>query len=192
MPIALVPAAGASRRMGRPKLLLPYAGGTVLGATVAALRAGGCDRVLLVTAPGDAPLARFAGTSGCLLAVNPTPERGMLSTLWAGLAALGAGGSPLLVAPGDLPRLAPATVAAVVAALDDGAALAWPRCAGRNGHPLGIAARLVGEIATLDPAVGLRQLRDRHAATSRTVDVDDRGCVDDVDTPEDYAALAPA
>ena len=39
--MAVFSAAGASLRMGRPKLLLPFAGGTVVGALAASLRAGG-------------------------------------------------------------------------------------------------------------------------------------------------------
>jgi CTP:molybdopterin cytidylyltransferase MocA len=61
---------------------------------------------------------------------------------------------------------------------------------GRRGHPLLIAPRLAGEIATLDPAVGLRQLRDRHPGDVLEVAVADAGVVQDVDTPEDYRLLA--
>jgi CTP:molybdopterin cytidylyltransferase MocA len=195
--IAIVPAAGASRRMGRPKLLLPYAGTTILGATAAALRDGGCTRLVLVTAPDDSRLRDWAHAEGATVAVNLDPERGMLTSVWAALAALGGApavafaGAPLAVAPADLPRLAPGTVRAVLAALapPTSAALAWPRCRGRNGHPLAFAARLAPEVLALDPAVGLRALRERHRADSAVVDVDDHGAVDDVDTPADYRAL---
>lgn len=194
-PAAVVPAAGASRRMGRPKLLLPFAGGTVLGGVVAALRSGGAGEVALVVAPGDEELSAWARERSLTLAVNPRPEDGMLSTIRAGLAALGgtaalaAAGRPILVTPADLPALSPATVRAVLAALAAGAPLAVPLHRGRRGHPLGIAAPLLPEIDRLDPGVGLRQLLDRHAAVVRELPVDDRGALEDVDTPEDYARL---
>jgi molybdenum cofactor cytidylyltransferase len=197
---ALVPAAGASRRMGAPKLLLPFGTTTVLGATVAALQAGGCGRVVVVTAPGDDTLRTACVALGCDTAVNPDPTRGMLSSLWAGIEALGtlARGNThdaltgLAVSPGDLPRLAPATVSAVLGALARGAALAWPRQGARNGHPLAIATAVVPEVFTLDLATGLRALRDRHAGASTVVEVADPGCVEDVDTPADYKALLDA
>lgn len=195
LPAAVVPAAGASRRMGRPKLLLPFAAGSVVGGVVAALRGGGAGEVALVVAPGDEELAAWARGQALVLAVNPRPEDGMLSTIRAGLAALGgaaalaAEGRALLVTPADLPALSPATVRAVLAALAAGAPLAVPRHGGRRGHPLGIAAPLLPEIDSLDPTVGLRQLLDRHAAEILEVPVDDHGAVDDVDTPEDYARL---
>lgn len=194
-PAAVVPAAGASRRMGRPKLLLPFADGTVIGGVVAALRGGGVGAVALVVAPGDEELAAWARERSLTVAVNPRPEDGMLSTIRAGLAALGgtaalaAAGRPLLVTPADLPALSAATVRAVLAAIDAGAPLAVPLHHGRRGHPLGIAAPLLPEIDRLDADVGLRQLLDRHAADLRELPVDDRGAVEDVDTPEDYARL---
>ena len=191
-PVAIVPAAGASRRMGRPKPLLPWGDGTVVGSLVAALAAGGVAEVVLVVAPGDAELAAWGRREGLRVAVNPHPEEGMLSTVLAGLAALGgpdalaAAGRPLLVTPADLPALSPATVAAVLAALAGGAPLAVPAHAGRRGHPLGIAPGRVPEIPGLDPAVGLRQLVERGGDGVVEVPVDDPGAVGDLDTPEDY------
>jgi molybdenum cofactor cytidylyltransferase len=223
---AIVPAAGSSRRMGRPKLLLPFAGegageggGTVIGATLAALAAGGAGRIAVVTREGDRPLrawlrgeaaaeiarrtGRAAGAGPELVAVaNPHPERGMLSSIVIGLEALGgprrrgAGGpgssgpEPLLVCPADLPELAPATVAAVLSRLAaSGAELAVPVQAGRRGHPLAIAAGLAAEIPGLDPAVGLRQLLERHPDRLAEVPVADPGCIRDLDTAEDYRRL---
>lgn len=196
--VAIVPAAGASRRMGRPKLLLPLGAGTVVGGVVDALHAGGAGEVVLVVAPGDEELAAWARDQALTLAVNPRPADGMLSTIRAGLAALGgsaalaAAGRPLLVTPADLPALSPATVRAVLAALTAGAPLAVPLHRGRRGHPLGIAPPLLPEIDRLDLRLGLRQLLDRHAAAVLEVPVDDRGAVHDIDTPEDYARLVDA
>jgi molybdenum cofactor cytidylyltransferase len=205
--------------MGRPKLLLPFAGeaygggagGTVIGATLAALAAGGAGRIAVVTRAGDRPLrawlrgqaaaeiARRTGQAGqepeLVAVVNPHPERGMLSSIVIGLEALGgpgAGGGPepLLVCPADLPELAPATVAAVLDRLAaTGAGLAVPVHAGRRGHPLAIAAGLAAEIPGLDPAVGLRQLLERHPDRLAEVPAADPGCVRDLDTEEDYRRL---
>ena len=196
MTLALLPAAGASRRMGRPKLLLPFAGGTLVGSLVASLRGGGVSTVLLVTAPGDEELRGWAREAGVAVAVNPDPERGMLSTILEGLAALGGAaalarrGELLLVSPADLPAIRPGTVARLIReATESGAPLAVPLYRGRRGHPLAIAPALIPEIETLDPAVGLRQLRDRHAGELLEVEVEDAGVVLDVDTAEEYESL---
>jgi molybdenum cofactor cytidylyltransferase len=207
-PVAIVPAAGASRRMGEPKLLLPFGPAgetTVIGATLSALLAGGAGRACVVTRPDDEELRRrLRDLPGVVLAVNREPERGMLSSILAGLAALGgpealrARGEALLVSPADLPALSAGTVAAVIAALEAGAGLAVPvhrrgdsrRSRWKRGHPLGIAPPRIAELPGLDPEVGLRQLVDRAAPGAIVeVPVDDPGCVHDVDTPEDYQRL---
>jgi molybdenum cofactor cytidylyltransferase len=209
---AVIPAAGRSRRMGRPKLLLPFGASTVLGSLVTALTEGGVDPVLLVLAPAersdaDAALHRFAREKRLETALNPEPERGMLSSIQTGVAALpprfvDAPGATLLITPADLPALSPATVARLIEARETaGAPLAVPviepgvetevgeQGRRRRGHPLAIAGALVPEIAELDPRVGLRQLLERHAAELLEVPVADPGAVRDVDAPEDLATL---
>lgn len=196
MAVAVVPAAGSSRRMGVPKLLLPFGETTLAGAVVDALSRGGAGTVLLVTAPGDEALRAWADAAGVATAINPEPSRGMLSSIREGIAALGGAaalarrGEVLLVAPADLPALRPETVALVLQTLEkEGAPLAVPVYRGRRGHPLAVAPERVPEIETLDLAVGLRQLLDRHAGEVLEVETDDPGAVRDVDTPEDYRSL---
>ncbi|HYG64534.1 MAG TPA: nucleotidyltransferase family protein [Thermoanaerobaculia bacterium] len=205
MAVAVLPAAGASRRMGRPKLLLPVGDTTLVGAVAASLRRAAVSPIVLVTAPdanGGAlrDWARGAGIEGLRVAVNPAPERGMLSTIREGIAALGGAadlaerGEILLVTPADLPGLRPESVRQLLHFMvtADGTALAVPVHRGRRGHPLAIAPFLIPEIGELDPDVGLRQLLDRHADEVIEVEMDDPGVVEDVDTPEDYARLGCA
>lgn len=193
MTVAVLPGAGASRRMGRPKLLLPYRGGTLVGAVVEALRGGGVSTIVLVTSPEDEDLRAWAREAGVMTAVNPDPQRGMLSSIREGIAALGRTSEILLVSPADLPALRPETVAALVQQMEDtGAPLAVPVYQGKRGHPLAIAPALIPEINTLDPDVGLKQLRDRHEALLLEMEVEDPGVVQDVDTPEDYESLEGA
>lgn len=193
---AIVPAAGASRRMGRPKLLLPFRDTTVLGSTIAALRIGGAREIVLVHAPADQALVAWGEANGCLLAVNPTPADGMLSSVHVGLLALGGaehlarGGGVLLVCPGDLPQLRGSTVARVLQEMfATGSLLALPRHGSTRGHPLAIAASLAPEILRLSPTEGLRRLRREHLDRAIEIETDDVGTVRDMDTPEDYATL---
>jgi CTP:molybdopterin cytidylyltransferase MocA len=191
---AIVPAAGSSTRMGRPKLLLPYRDTTVAGALLDSLRAGGVERIVLVAAAGDALLQELARSAGVELAINERPERGMLSSILAGLEALGgaeaieASARPLLVTPGDLPAIVPGTVRELIEALDRGPApLAVPAYRGKRGHPIAIASSVVRDLPGLDPTIGLRQLLDRHPVLELAVD--DAAVITDVDTPADYESL---
>jgi molybdenum cofactor cytidylyltransferase len=184
--------------MGRPKLLLPFRGAPLVAAAVDALRAGGADGIVLVTAPEDEELRAWARQAGVATVVNPEPERGMLSSIQEGVVALGGAdalarrGAILLVSPADLPHLRAGSVAELLRRMaDHSAPLAVPVYLGKRGHPLALAPALILEIFTLDPAVGLKQLRDRHEAELLEVPVDDPGVVQDVDTPADYERLGP-
>ena len=152
--------------------------------------------IVVVTAPEDRALQDHARGFGAQVAINPDPSQGMLSSLRAGIAAAGGAeqlarqGEVLLVAPADLPALRPATVAELLwRRASAGALLAVPTVHGRRGHPLALAPPLLTDIETLDLAVGLKQLLERHASAVLGVPVEDGGAVHDVDTPEDYAAL---
>jgi CTP:molybdopterin cytidylyltransferase MocA len=187
---AVVPAAGASRRMGRPKLVLPWERGNVLEATIAALRAGGVSRLVVVRAPRG-PLAAWSAPEGVRVAENPEPEGGMLSSVRCGLAALCEEGAPelLLVCPADLPALRPQTVRELVAAQRRHGGLVLPTHLGKRGHPLLVPARWLAAIDTLDETIGLRHLLRIGAADLLLHPVEDPGTVLDVDTPADYEDL---
>lgn len=177
--------------MGRPKLLLPFRGGTVVGSLVQALREGGVAEIVLVTAPEDEALRAWAAEAGVRTVVNPDPDRGMLSSIREGIA-WAPRYQQVVVCPADLPALRASTVAAVLA--EAGRHLRYPLIVasyqGRRGHPLVIAPSLIPEIETLDLNVGLRELLDRHPDRVHEVEVDDPGAVHDVDTPEEYREIA--
>ena len=193
MTVAILPAAGASRRMGRPKLLLPVGGRPMVASVVEALRGGGVGKIVLVTAPGDDALQTWARQTAFAItvAINPDPDRGMLSTIQEGIAVLGKlENTILLISPADLPNLQPETVAELLRRMiETGAPLALPTYHGKRGHPLAIGSRLIPEIGTLDSKIGLKQLRDRHEAELLEIEVEDAGAVHDIDTPEDYERL---
>ena len=69
---AVVPAAGRSQRMGRPKLLLPIDGEPLIVRVVTALREGGAERVVVVAPPaeseGGPAVAALASQAGGLRA----------------------------------------------------------------------------------------------------------------------------
>jgi CTP:molybdopterin cytidylyltransferase MocA len=192
---AILLAAGASRRMGVSKALLPCPpdGGPLVRRVARALAEGGASPVFAVVAPGaggEAVAAALAGEPGVVVAVNPDPDRGMLSSVQAGLAyALPA--DAFLVCPCDLPRLEPRHVRAV---LETGRAqpdiIVAPAFGGKRGHPTLFPASLASEIMALDPtAFGLNEILRRHAALVVEVPQLDDAVLRDADTPDEWREL---
>jgi len=178
--------------MGRTKALLPLPDGlTFLGRLDATLRAAGVAEVVAVIGrDADAICAACAAAGlGVRFARNPDPSRGQLSSLLAGLDVLPAG--PVLVTPVDLPLVKPATVRLVIEAWrSTGAPIVRPERAGRHGHPVIFAERILAELREADLAAGARPVIQAHRREIADVPVDDDGAFDDIDTPDDYARLA--
>jgi CTP:molybdopterin cytidylyltransferase MocA len=129
--------------MGRPKLILPIGGVTVIARVVTALLRGGAAPVVVVASPADAPggsaLAEEAARLGAQVVIPPGPTGDMRASIELGLDALGRAGAPeaLLLAPGDSPGLSPDAVARLITRFGvDRPAIVVPTCAGRRGHPV--------------------------------------------------------
>ncbi|MEF8792219.1 nucleotidyltransferase family protein [Thiohalorhabdus sp.] len=182
-------AAGQGRRFGGAnKLLTPLADGTpVARAAAETLLEGGLDRCLATVRPGEGQVIRSLREAGLEVLPCSASERGMGASLAAGVAALPRADG-WLVALGDMPWVAPATVAGVAQALRDGALLAAPCHAGRGGHPVGFAAALGPELHALDRDMGARSVVSVHRERMTWVSVTDPGIHRDVDEPGDIPA----
>src|SRR5437660_9758870 len=85
MIFALIPAAGESRRMGRPKLTLPLGDRTVLEHVIMALRQAGLEHILVVAGPHSADVAALAHQAGASTLVLPQQTPDMRATVEQGL-----------------------------------------------------------------------------------------------------------
>src|SRR4051794_19678415 len=82
---ALIPAAGKSMRMGRPKLALPLGDRTVLERVIAAFRDAGVDMILVVLAPHSRGLLASARAAGADVLALPDEMPDMRTTVERGL-----------------------------------------------------------------------------------------------------------
>jgi molybdenum cofactor cytidylyltransferase len=192
---AVVPAAGHSSRMGRPKLALPLGDRTVIEHVIAALKAGGAGGVVVVIGPHVPeliPLAEAAGADVCRLA-EPTPD--MRATVERGLAWLEEHTlrhpEAFLLVPADHPTLDAAVVRELCDAFrgDPSRSILIPTHGGRRGHPALVAWRHVAGIRALPADRGINSYFREHASEVREVPVASAAVLADLDTPEDYARL---
>ncbi len=191
----IILAAGRSLRMGRSKALLPCGdrGDTFIRRLVTVLCQGGVEEALVVGRPEDDELRAEVETLAVLARYveNPKADEGQLSSVLAGLAAADRPGArAILVTPVDAPMIAPATVAALLAAYRSSAApVVRAVHLGRHGHPVIFAREVFEDLRHADPTLGARAVLRAHAARVVDVDVEDPGVLGDIDTPADYDAL---
>lgn len=195
----LIPAAGSSRRMGRPKLSLPLGDRTVLERVVAAVRDGGVADVLVVLGPASARLRELAERAGAATLVLDRDTADMRATVLAGLAHLQARFAPAaddawLLLPADHPTLDAAVVRALAAAAGDDHthSIFVPANAGRRGHPALLRWRHTPALLALPEGQGLNSYIRAQAAQTRELPWPSAEVLRDLDTPEDYAALQRA
>jgi molybdenum cofactor cytidylyltransferase len=188
---AILLAAGESRRMGQPKLILPWQHTTVLGQVVEAFSSAGLEEIMVVTGGArlqvEAEVTRLARAFPVRSIFNPDFEQGgMVSSIQTGLSALAPQVLAALVGLGDQPQVLPQTVRRVCAAfLETDLPLVFPSFQGRRGHPWLAACRVWPELLALPPASTPRQFFRSYNGQIAYVDSDE-SILMDLDTPEEY------
>jgi len=186
----LVLAAGLSRRMAQPKLLLPVEGGKPLvRLTVERVLAADLDEVIVVLgAEADAVAAALGGLA-VRTVINPRPAEGQSTSLRVGLDALAAGTEAVVVGLGDQPLPDPSLIGRMVATYrQTGRPIVVPRYRDGRGNPVLFAASLLDEVRALAGDQGGRAVIARDPERVAEVAVD-APMPPDVDTPDDYAAF---
>ena len=186
--VAVLLAAGAAKRFGGGKLLHPLADGVPLAAHAARNLRAAIPDVIAVVRAGDFPLADVLEQEGCEVTMCAESVGGMGYSLAHGVASLREAGG-WVVALADMPRIRPATIEAVAAAVSAGATLAAPSFRGERGHPVGFSAKLRDELIALSGDSGARSVLERHRDEMRLIECDDPGVLLDVDARADLTRL---
>jgi molybdenum cofactor cytidylyltransferase len=183
----LVLGAGGSQRLGRPKQLLPYRDGTLLGHVVAVARTCPFHQLVLALGGAAEEVREHVDVQGAEVVVNDAYGEGCSSSIAAALRAVDPRCDVLVLMLGDQPGVTAATVAALLAGRGD-APLAVCRYDDGRGHPIAFARETFAALADLHGDKGVWRLLDQRAVDVTEVPID--GPIPlDVDTEEDYAAV---
>lgn len=205
---ALILAAGQSKRMGQPKMLLPWGKTTVLGKVIETVQSAGLADILVVTG-GEREQVEGVVTQYAVRSIhNEEYARGeMLSSLQIGIRAITPSLPPpfspkmgevparaegILLCLGDQPQIEERSVRAVVSRfVESGANLVVPSFQMRRGHPWLVARPLWEEILALRRPQSPRDFLNAHASDIEYINVDSPSVLADLDTPEDYLYSRP-
>jgi CTP:molybdopterin cytidylyltransferase MocA len=189
--IGLLLAAGAGRRMGRPKALVVGEDGRPwLHGAVDALRAGGCEDVVVVLGAGAADAEALLSGMSLTVVVAEDWAAGMSASLRAGLRAVGVlpargpqEAGAVVISLVDLPDVDARVVERVIRAVGtERGALGRAVYDGRPGHPVVIGLdHVAGVLERAEDDLGAREYLQEHPLT--LVECADLATGQDVDTP---------
>lgn len=185
---ALVLTAGASRRMGKPKALLPWGQTTVIQHLLRQIRAAGLTETLLVTGAHHGDIHEALADEGVEICFHPDWELGMGSTISTGIQEVEQRFSDIdailillvdqpLITQGYLMRILDAhqNQPDVIIASDYGNFAGAPALFPRN---------LWKALKSIPPAQGARRLIASYRDECHVLDPAD--AIADIDTPEAY------
>lgn len=192
---AIILAAGASSRMGRPKATLPLTdeADTFLSRLVRTASAAGLPDIVVVTGAHQREVRAAAGRleRHVRFVHNAEWARGQLSSLLTGLSAPPvAPVEAALVTLVDVPLASATTFRQVIGRWrHTRAPIVRPAQGDTHGHPVIFDRALFDELHAADLDAGAKPVVRAHADAIVNVPVDDEGAFLDVDTPEAYDAL---
>jgi molybdenum cofactor cytidylyltransferase len=187
---ALILAAGASSRMGRPKQLLDWDGRPLVRAAAEVALAAQLDPLLVVVGGAQAQVTEALAGLPLRLIANPDYAAGQSTSLRAGIAALSQDVDAVVVLLGDQPFVTATIVARLVAEWQtSGALIVAPTYAGQRGNPVLFAHPVIPELLAVQGDQGARAVVAADHSRIHLVAFDDSRPLTDIDTPEDYERL---
>ncbi len=196
--VAVLLAAGQSRRMGCNKLLIETGGRSLVARTLSHVLASGVRRPVHVVVGHQAPLLRAALRRAAPAAAVRMVEAvdfaaGLSASLRAGLASVPEDAAAVLVCLADMPLVPAPVIDRLIAAFDPaaGRSVVVPTAGGVRGNPVLWGRRHIPTLLRLTGDAGARRLFEALAHELHEVETGDTAVLRDVDTPE-ALALMPA
>jgi molybdenum cofactor cytidylyltransferase len=185
---AIILAAGESKRMGSPKMLLPFNGSTMIECVIANVIKSDVDEIIVVLGAEKEALIPLVGKWHIEYCYNENYKEGMLSSVKCGVKNLPSGCKASLVFQGDQPLITSNTINTVINAyLSSEKGIVIPVYKNKRGHPILINMKYRNDIDKLSPDKGLRSLTYEFPADVLEVDTDESGILKDFDTYDQYA-----
>ena len=185
---AIILAAGESKRMGEPKMLMPWGKSTVLQTVISTFQASGIKDILVVTGGARQQIETLIGKT-VETVFNEDYQKGeMLSSIQLGLSVKMREASAALICLGDQPQVEERTVRSICNAFLAGKSeIVVPSFEMQRGHPWLVARPMWDEILGMKSPKTARDFLKKNARKIHHVIVDNPSILADLDTPEDYA-----
>jgi molybdenum cofactor cytidylyltransferase len=190
---AIILAAGQSKRMGQPKMLLPWEKTTVLGKVIETLQHAGIEDILIVTGGARADVEKITVNYKLRTVHNENFAREeMLTSIQLGLQGQKAQSKAALICLGDQPQAEEGSVRSVCDVFrQKKSSIVVPSYQMRRGHPWLIARGLWDEVLKMRTPESMRDFLNTHKNDIFYVECDSPSILQDLDTPSDYLKYKP-
>ena len=187
---AVILSGGASRRMGSPKALLPYRGGTFLGHLLKVTDHPRIGWRRVVLGADARAIAEGVELPADEVVINDNWEAGQLSSIQAGVRGLPEGTDGMLLCLVDHPLISRELVGALVERFyESRKPIVLPVYKGRRGHPVIFAARLYEELLSAPLETGARAVVWAHREEVCEMETKEEGCVLNLNDPDALAKI---
>lgn len=192
---AIVPAAGLSRRMGQPKLVMDVGGKTVIERLLTTLSNPEITETVVVIRHGDRQLAeviRQLSIPKVRVVLPEVDPPDMRTSVEHAIEAVRTSHSPQptdgwLLIPADHPMLDASVLNELIAAWQNSSEdILIPQYAEKNGHPAFFRWALTQSLSEIPGDKGLNWLRTAPGIRIRKLPVDSNSILLDLDTPDDF------
>jgi molybdenum cofactor cytidylyltransferase len=190
---AIVLAAGMSKRMGLPKMVLPWGNSTVLGQVISTLLKSELHEVIVVTGGAHKEVYSAIKEFPVEVVFNPEYEVGdMLSSIKTGLDKVSDLAAAVLITLGDQPQIQIEVLQAVIEKYRSSRSdIVIPSYQMRRGHPWLLGRSKWELVLSLSPLDSLRSFLSENDESITYVEVDTPSILYDIDTPDDYQKYRP-
>ena len=188
---AVVLAAGLSKRMGTPKLVLPWHGSTIIRTVIDVIESADIsERIIVLGSHQNLITPQLSGTTFKSV-YNPYYKDGdMLKSIQIGIRALTSQSDATLIVLGDQPTISLELINKLKhEAQTTEKPVVVPSYNMKRGHPWIIKRALWDEVLGIKPPKTLRDILNKNTDSIHYVLTDDPHVLSDMDTPEMYQKL---
>jgi len=184
---AILLAAGESKRMDKPKQLMPLGKTTILEQTIDNLLGSRVSEVIVVLGYRAEEVMKKIAVKPIKITINPAYHRGMSTSIVTGLNSVDDRAQAVMLALADQPFIDSPTINRLVEEFfSHNKGIAIPVYRGRRGHPVIFAIKYKEELLELTGDVGGRQIIRQHPDDILEVAVNSESIITDIDTTSDY------
>ncbi|OFY64091.1 MAG: hypothetical protein A2V64_12855 [Bacteroidetes bacterium RBG_13_43_22] len=184
---AIILAAGESKRMDVPKMLLPFNGKTIIEKVIENVISSEVSKTLVVLGSEAGLILETIIDLPVSHCYNENYREGMFSSVKCGFSNLPAKFEAVIVLPGDYPAIGAEIINLLIESFRKSEKkIVLPLFRGKRGHPILISNDYSEEVMSLDPKEGLRALASKFPDDVLEINVKTSAILRDIDTIEDY------